>query len=46
MKVQKNLDVNSVKVIDSSINQVVKAISAVTSGKRADERCVDPVHNL
>lgn len=39
-------DVNSVKVVDPSINQVVKTISVGTSGKRADEGCVDPVHNL
>ena len=39
-------DVNSVKVIDPSINQVVKSITVGTSGKRADEGCVDPAHNL
>lgn len=39
-------DVNSVKVIDSRINQVVKTIPVSTTGLRADEGCFDPDDNL
>lgn len=39
-------DVNSVKVIDPATQQVIKSIVVGTSGKRADEGCVDSVHGL
>jgi YVTN family beta-propeller protein len=39
-------DVNSVKIIDPSTQQVIKVIQVGTSGKRADEACVDATHNL
>jgi hypothetical protein len=39
-------DVNSVKVIDPAAGQVVKTITVGTSGKRADEGCVDAVHGM
>jgi YVTN family beta-propeller protein len=39
-------DVNSVKVIDPTTNQVVKTIVAGTQGVRADEGCYDAVHGL
>jgi YVTN family beta-propeller protein len=39
-------DVNSVKVVDPATQQVIKTISVGTSGKRADEGCVDAVHGL
>ena len=39
-------DVNSVKVVDPAAGQVVKTIIVGTSGKRADEGCVDSVHGL
>ena len=39
-------DVNSVKIIDPATNTVVKKIVVGTSGKRADEGCVDSAHNL
>jgi YVTN family beta-propeller protein len=38
-------DVNSVKIIDPASNTVVKTIQVGTQGVRADEACVDPVHN-
>lgn len=39
-------DVNSVKVIDPVAQAVIKTITVGTSGKRADEGCVDAAHNL
>ena len=39
-------DVNSVKVIDPSTQQVVNTITVGTSGRRADEGCVDAVHGM
>lgn len=39
-------DVNSVKVVDPATAQVVKTIVVGTSGKRADEGCVDATHGL
>jgi hypothetical protein len=39
-------DVNSVKVIDPSTTTITKNIVVGTEGVRADEACVDPVHNL
>ena len=39
-------DVNSVKIIDPAAQQVIKTIVVGTSGKRADEGCVDAVHGL
>jgi YVTN family beta-propeller protein len=39
-------DVNSVKVIDPAAQQVIKTIPVGTSGKRADEGCVDAAHSL
>jgi len=39
-------DVNSVKVVDPTALQVVKTIVVGTSGKRADEGCVDAVHGM
>lgn len=39
-------DVNSVKIIDSRINQVVKTITVSNTGNRADEGCFDPADNL
>jgi hypothetical protein len=39
-------DVNSVKIVDPSSQQVVKTIAIGTQGKRADKGCVDTAHNL
>ena len=39
-------DVNSVKVINPVALQVVNTIVVGTSNTRADEGCVDPVHNI
>jgi hypothetical protein len=39
-------DVNSVKIIDPATAQVTKTIVVGTSGKRADEGCVDAVHGM
>jgi len=39
-------DVNSVKIVDPATNTVTKTITVGTQGVRADEGCVDPVHNL
>ncbi|MGZ5180222.1 MAG: YncE family protein [Ramlibacter sp.] len=39
-------DVNSVKIIDPTTQSVVKTIQVGTQNVRADEACVDPVHNL
>ena len=39
-------DVNSVKIVDPAAQQVLKTIKVGTSGKRADEGCVDSVHNM
>jgi hypothetical protein len=39
-------DVDSVKIVDPVAQTVNKTIPVGTSGKRADEGCVDPVHNL
>lgn len=39
-------DVNSVKIVDPATQQVVKTIVVGTTGKRADEGCVDTAHNL
>ena len=39
-------DVNSVKVVDPAAGQVINTIVVGTSGKRADEGCVDPVHGM
>lgn len=39
-------DVNSVKIVDPVAQTVTKTITVGTSGKRADEGCVDAVHNL
>jgi hypothetical protein len=39
-------DVDSVKVIDPASQQILKNIAVGTSGKRADEGCVDATHNL
>jgi hypothetical protein len=39
-------DVNSVKIIDPAAQQVIKTIVVGSSGKRADEGCVDAVHGL
>jgi hypothetical protein len=39
-------DVNSVKIVDPSAQQVIKTIVVGTSGKRADEGCIDSVHGL
>lgn len=39
-------DVNSVKIIDPSTNTVIKNIVVGNENVRADEGCVDPVHNL
>jgi hypothetical protein len=39
-------DVNSVKVVDPATAQVIKTIVVGTSGKRADEGCIDAAHGL
>jgi YVTN family beta-propeller protein len=39
-------DVNSVKIVNPATQQVIKTIAVGTSGKRADEGCVDAVHGL
>ncbi len=39
-------DVNSVKIVDPAAQQVLKTITVGTTGKRADEGCVDAAHNL
>lgn len=39
-------DVNSVKIVDPATGTVTKNIVVGTSGKRADEGCVDAVHGL
>lgn len=39
-------DVNSIKVVDPGTRQVINTISVGSSGKRADEGCVDAVHGL
>jgi hypothetical protein len=39
-------DVNSVKVVDPVAQTVLKSITVGTSGKRADEGCVDAVHGI
>jgi hypothetical protein len=39
-------DVNSVKIIDPATLQVIKTVVVGTTGKRADEGCVDAVHGL
>jgi len=39
-------DVNSVKVVDPTAGTVLKSITVGTSGKRADEGCVDSVHGI
>jgi hypothetical protein len=39
-------DVNSVKVVDPAAGTVLKSIVVGTTGKRADEGCVDAVHGL
>jgi hypothetical protein len=39
-------DVNSVKVIDPATMQITKTIAVGTTGKRADEGCVDSVHGI
>jgi hypothetical protein len=39
-------DVNSVKVVDPVALQVLKTIVVGSSGKRADEGCVDAVHGI
>ena len=39
-------DVNSVKIVDPVAQQVIKTITVGTSGKRADEGCVDAAHHL
>jgi hypothetical protein len=39
-------DVNSVKVIDPVAQTVIKTITVGTTGKRADEGCVDAVHGM
>jgi hypothetical protein len=39
-------DVNSVKIIDPVKLAIIKTITVGTTGKRADEACVDPTHNL
>ncbi|MCG5078174.1 YncE family protein [Paraburkholderia tagetis] len=39
-------DVNAVKVIDVASKQLVKRIEVSTSGIRADEGCLDPVHHV
>lgn len=39
-------DVNSVKVVDPTAATVLKTIVVGTSGKRADEGCLDAVHGL
>ena len=39
-------DVNSVKIVDPATQLVTKNIVVGTSGKRADEGCVDAVHGL
>lgn len=39
-------DVNSVKIIDPATSTVLNEIVVSTGGVRADEGCLDPVHNL
>jgi hypothetical protein len=39
-------DVNSVKIVDPAKLAVIKTITVGTTGKRADEGCVDATHNL
>jgi hypothetical protein len=39
-------DVNSVQIVDPAVGQVVKTITVGTSGRRADEGCVDAVHGM
>ncbi|MBK6007288.1 hypothetical protein JJB11_14400 [Ramlibacter ginsenosidimutans] len=39
-------DVNSVKIVDPATNTVVKSITVGNENVRADEGCVDSVHNL
>jgi hypothetical protein len=39
-------DVNSVKIVDPASNSIVKTIMVGTENVRADEGCVDAVHNL
>jgi hypothetical protein len=39
-------DVNSVKIVDPSSGTVLKSIIVGTTGKRADEGCLDSAHNL
>ena len=39
-------DVNSVKIVDPATLQVIKTVVVGSSGKRADEGCVDSVHGL
>lgn len=39
-------DVNSVKIIDTRINQVVKTITVGSAGLRADEACFDKDDNI
>ena len=39
-------DVNSVKVADPATNTVLKSIVVSATGVRADEGCIDTVHNL
>jgi hypothetical protein len=39
-------DVNAVKVIDVASKQLVKTITVGSSGNRADQGCLDPVHHI
>lgn len=39
-------DVNSVKIVDPTTNTIVKSITVSTAGVRADEGCLDSVHNV
>ena len=39
-------DVDFVRVVDTSTSTVTKSIRVGTTGFRADEGCVDPVHNI
>jgi hypothetical protein len=39
-------DVNSVKIADPATNTIVKSITVSTGGVRADEGCLDSVHNV
>jgi hypothetical protein len=39
-------DVNSVKIVDPKAGTVVKQLAVGTSGKRADEGCVDAAHGI